>query len=80
MYTDGTHLRGVLTIYRHAALPGASIYLGRGSNVNLTGFQNLIDTIYHENLHLSRFKSHTKNPRSWAIRTRRDIGKWILDQ
>ena len=78
-HVDGTHLGGKMHIYMSATRPGVSQWLSRIGVANLSGSQNLIETIHHEYLHYSGLESHVINPTRWRIRTMRDLGGWIYD-
>lgn len=72
---------GVMKIYISATYPSRSYYTGL-TGMNLTGPQNLVQTIYHEYMHHQGIKSHGPDAKSFSANSWRRkeggvLGGWI---
>ena len=78
---EGTHLNGVMTIYGAATRPFFERHIGL-NGLQLTGPQNLVQTIYHEYMHYSGVRDHGMSRgsfeyNSWGRKEGRALGGWI---
>ena len=79
----GTHQNGVMTIYAAATQPFFESHTGI-NGMQLTGPQNLVQTIYHEYMHYSGVRDHGSNRgsfeyNSWGRKEGRALRGWIND-
>ena len=78
---DGSHTDGVIKIYRGATRAVFEDHVGI-VGMQLTGPQNLVQTIYHEYMHYSGIKNHGNNRDSidykrWARKEGKALRGWI---